>query len=199
MATTKRRSKRRVTRRKHVNPVAAKPRRRRSATVRSRAHNPTFRRRRRSAQRHRNPGSGGLLTRGLALAGSAAVLQVALGFVPPIGGVSPLADAGRTALVGWGVSTLMTKFRVLPGYAQDMALAGFTLAGGKLISSFILPFATRFFAPTPAPQPAENGQGVSGIAPYYPGMQPYSEYGLAGIAPWAPGQQPFNKYAPIVV
>lgn len=40
--------------------------------------------------------------KGLALAAGAALVQFTLGFVPPIGGVSPLADAARTAAVGWG-------------------------------------------------------------------------------------------------
>jgi hypothetical protein len=130
--------------------------------MRRRAPNPTFfRRRRRSFGRRRRYGNpaGGLLTRGLTLAAGAALVQFTLGFVPPIGGVSPLADAARTAAVGFGLGTLMDKTGVGRKYSGDVILAGFTLAGGKLITSFIIPFANRLFRPTPPPS---NGQ-VAGL------------------------------------
>src|SRR5881397_400892 len=108
--------KRRSTRRTARRPVVAsnpRPRRRRlSVSLRRRHHNPAFthHRRRRSVnrRRHRNPPSG-LFTKGLTLAAGAALVQFTLTFVPPIGGVTPLADAARTAAVGFGLGTLMDK------------------------------------------------------------------------------------------
>lgn len=137
-----------------------------------------------------------MLAKGLTLAAGAALVQFTLGFVPPIGGVSPLADAARTAAVGWGLGTLMRKTSIAGRYGDDVALAGFTLAGGKLISSFILPFANRLFT-RPTPPPSENGQ-MAGIAPIYQGFQPYGAYGLnglGGIAVIDPAMQPYGEYA----
>lgn len=103
-----------------------------------------------------------MLSQGLELAAAAALVQFTLGFVPPIGGVSPLADAARTAGTGWLLSTAMNKTGVARRYANSVALAGFTLAGGKLITSFLLPFAYRLFASRGPQQQPSNG--VSGIA-----------------------------------
>jgi hypothetical protein len=93
----------------------------------------------------------------------------------------------------------MRRIGFLRSYADDVALAGFTLAGGKLITSFILPFASRLFPqPAPAPSPEQqNGQGVSGIAMLYPGLQPYGAYGggMRGIGVIDPSMQPFGEYA----
>jgi hypothetical protein len=193
-------TKRRSTRRKARRTSNATPRRRRrSVSVRTRTHNPTFRRRRGGSRRRRNPASGGMVAKGLALAAGAALVQFALGFIPPIGGVSPLADAARTAAVGWGLGTVMSKTRIGANYANDVTLAGFTLAGGKLISSFILPFANRLFTPAvPPPPPSELPPAqMAGIAPIYRGMQPYGAYGsgLNGIALIDPAMQPYGEYA----
>lgn len=131
------------------------------------------------------------------MAAGAAVVQFSLGFVPPIGGVSPLADAARTAAAGWLIGTAMHKTGIGKAYADDVTLAGFTLAGGKLISSFILPFANKLFAPKA--QPADQN-GVKGLATMYPGLQPYGAYGrgmngLNGIALIDPSMQPYGEYA----
>lgn len=201
MATRKRRSTRRTARRKATTVTANPPRRRRRhAAVRHRAHNPALHRRRRSgARRRRNPAHSGMVAKGLALAAGAALVQFTLGFVPPIGGVSPLADAARTAAVGWGLGTVMHRTGFGKGYADDVTLAGFTLAGGKLISSFILPFANRLFSPAVPPPPPSNPTPaqMAGIAPIYRGMQPYGAYGrgLNGIAVIDPALQPYGEYA----
>lgn len=179
----KRRATRRKTRRTVSNLATHKSVARRSTASTRRRRNPT-----KYLSRRRNPSvrGGGLIAKGLSLAAGAALVQFLLGFVPPIGGVSPLADAARTAAVGWGAGTVMNKTGVLRTYADDVMLAGFTLAGGKLISSFILPFATRVFQPArqsngmsgiaavtgippvmvplPSPAPGANGNGVQGIA-----------------------------------
>jgi hypothetical protein len=55
---------------------------------------------------------------------------------------------------------LARRVGALKSYADDLALAGFTLAGGKIISSFLLPFASRVFQQS---QP-QAGAGMSGIA-----------------------------------
>lgn len=186
-------TKRRTTRRTVSNP---KPRRIASSRRRTVGARSSYKR------RARNPRTSGMFAKGIALAAGAALIQFTLGFVPPIGGVSPLADAARTAAVGWGLGTVMSRTGFGRQYADDVTLAGFTLAGGKLISSFILPFANRLFRPTtPAPQVApEQGavtNGVQGIAYLAPGMQPFGAYspGLNGIAVIDPGMQPFGEYA----
>lgn len=186
-------TKRRTTRRTVSNP---KPRRIASSRRRTVSARSSYKR------RARNPRTSGMFAKGIALAAGAALIQFTLGFVPPIGGVSPLADAARTAAVGWGLGTVMSRTGFGRQYADDVTLAGFTLAGGKLISSFILPFANRLFRPTsPAPQVApEQGavtNGVNGIAYLAPGMQPFGAYspGLNGIAVIDPGMQPFGEYA----
>lgn len=186
-------TKRRTTRRTVSNP---KPRRIASSRRRSVSARSSYKR------RARNPRTSGMFAKGIALAAGAALIQFTLGLVPPIGGVSPLADAARTAAVGWGLGTVMSRTGFGRQYADDVTLAGFTLAGGKLISSFILPFANRLFRPTtPAPQAAsEQGavtNGVQGIAYLNRGMQPFGAYspGLNGIAVIDPGMQPFGEYA----
>lgn len=189
---------RRKTRRSNVSHRASTSR----ASLVRRSSNPS---RRKSHARRRNPAATGLLQKGLALAASAAGVQFALGFVPPIGGVSPIADAARTAGLGYVLGMVMKRTGVLKNYGDDVALAGFTLAGGKLISSFILPFANRMFSAARPTQPAQQStaapaNGVAGIAQLYPGLQPFSAYrrnGMSGIATWAPGQQPFNQYIPV--
>ena len=184
-------TKRRTTRRTVANPKPIRTRSRRRAVVA-----------RSSRRRARNPRTTGMFAKGIALAAGAALIQFTLGLVPPIGGVSPLADAARTAAVGWGLGTVMSRTGFGRQYADDVTLAGFTLAGGKLISSFILPFANRLFRPTtPAPQVASEqgavGNGVQGIAYLHPGIQPFGAYspGLNGIAVIDPGMQPFGEYA----
>lgn len=186
-------AKRRTTRRITANPPKARrvSTRRRSVFARS------------PRRRARNPVKSGMFAKGLALAAGAALIQFTLGFVPPIGGVSPLADAARTAAVGWGLGTVMGRTGFGKQYADDVTLAGFTLAGGKLISSFILPFANRLFRPTsPSSQVAADqgavSNGVQGIAYIHPGMQPFGAYssrGLNGIAVIDPAMQPFGEYA----
>ena len=174
-------------------------RRRTAATSAKRRHNPMFsktaRKRVSTRGRRRNPAGGGLVAQGLALAAGAALIQSVLGFVPPIGGVTPIADAARTAGTGYLLSVAMDKFNFLKTYSRDVALAGFTLAGGKLISSFILPMANRVFQPVQAPAPAAGT--VAGLAPIYRGMQPFGQYGsgMNGIAMIDPGMQPFGEYA----
>ena len=186
-------AKRRTTRRITANHSKARrvSTRRRSVFARS------------SRRRARNPVRSGMFAKGLALAAGAALIQFTLGFVPPVGGVSPLADAARTAAVGWGLGTVMSRTGFGKQYADDVTLAGFTLAGGKLISSFILPFANRLFRPTsPSSQVAADqgavSNGVQGIAYIHPGMQPFGAYssrGLNGIAVIDPAMQPFGEYA----
>ena len=174
MATKKRRTTRRKPARRHHNPQTTTTRRRRSTTTYAsgeykptasflaRRRNPA-RKHRRPVRRHRNPHATGLLMQGLELAAGAALVQFTLGFVPPIGGVSPLADAARTAGTGYLLSVAMNKTGVARQYANSVALAGFTLAGGKLITSFLLPFANRIFRPSQAPT-QQVSNGVGGIA-----------------------------------
>lgn len=122
-------------------------------------------------------------------------------WVPPIGGVSAIADAARTAGLGWLAGIAMRKTGLLARFADDVTLAGFTLAGGKLITSLILPFANRIFtsAAQTGQMPANAAPAqMSGIGLYNPTMQPYRHYqpvGMRGIAAYDPNGQPFSQYA----
>lgn len=198
---TKRRSRKRSTARRPN--VTAAPRRRKRTTRRS---NPTVfassRRRttprRRSVSRRRNPSTGGLLSQAAGLAAGITVVGLAQGFIPPIGGVSPIMVAARQAATGYLIGEGMQRFGVLRAYAGEIKLAGFALGAGTLINAYVLPIVTGFLRPAPK---AESN-GVQGIGVYRPGMQPYGAYaprGLNGIAAWAPGQQPFGDYASVAV
>lgn len=157
MARRRRKVTRRGRRSLTLNPRSKTLRTR--AAVRHRSSVERFRNpRRRHTRRRRNPRGSGILARGFALAGGAALIQFTLGFVPPIGGASPIADAARTFAVGWIYGMAFRRIGPLSAYSDDLTLAGATLAGGKIISSFILPFASRLF-PTQARQ-----NGMSGIA-----------------------------------
>lgn len=225
MATRRRKSTRRKARRNPVGLGLLNPTRRRRRVVKRRRRNPlgllnpTRRRTRRYSRRRRNPGlfssfrrrrrvsrrsnPSGLISKGLVLATFAAVEQFLLMWVPPIGGVSALADAARTAGLGWILGTAMRRTGFLSKYADEATLAGFTLAGGKVITAFILPFASRVFQPSAPAQMPANAQ-MQGIAMYQPGQQPFRRFaqvgtnGMNGIATYAPGQQPFGQYGALV-
>lgn len=149
-AATKRRS---VTRRKS-NPTPYASTKRRSVT----------RSRRRSVSRRRNPSTGGLLSQAAGLAAGITAVGLLGSFVPPIGGNSPFAVAGRQAGTGWLIGEAMQRFNVMRAYANDMKLAGFALGVGTLINAFILPTVSGFLRPAPkAPQPVANGNATNGM------------------------------------
>ena len=198
------RRRRKPATRTHSNPrrtTTRRPRRRRTITTsaRRRHSNPFFTRRRHHAGRPRrraarNPGGSGLLAKGFALAASAAGIQFLPGFVPPLGGMSAPADAARTGAVGWLLGMAMRKTGFLARYADDVVLAGLTLAGGKIISSVLVPMAMRFFPqPAPAPAPAA-GAGVQGINMIYPALNPYASYGMNGINVLNHADNPYGAY-----
>lgn len=185
--------RRRTVRRRRRNPMMMNTTRRR----RYRRRNPVFGFRRRRRVRNQ----GGLFARGVTLATFAALQQFLLMWVPPIGGVSAVADAGRTAALGWLLSVVMRRTGFLTRYADEAALAGFTLAGGKLITAFVLPFATRVFQPAPPAETTNNNAQMSGMATYFRGQQPFRRYapvgsaaGMRGMASYARGQQPYGAY-----
>lgn len=171
--------------------------RRRKAIVKTAARrNPSHSMRRRniSRRRRRNPAGGfGLLTQGLTLAGGGALTQFVTGMIPPIGGVSPAADAARTAGVAYLLGMLVGKIGPVSRFARDITLGGMAVAGGKLINQFILPTAQSVFMP----RPSEPATGVKGIGVAYPGMNPFRAYGsgLNGIGVQIPGAFPFGEYS----
>lgn len=229
MKTRRRRGRRKAARRNPVallNPTRRRTRRRAQVHHRRRRNpmllNPTRRRTRRYSRRRRNPGlfsflrrrtrrrnPGGLLARGFSLATAAAGIQFVLMWVPPLGGPSAFADAGRTAAVGWLGGLIMRKTGFLARFADDTQLAGFTLAGGKLLTAFVLPWITRIsssigtqqVAMSPADQASKQ---MSGIGLYHEGMVPFRRYmpsgsGMNGIGLHHEGMVPFNQYAPLPV
>jgi len=190
MATKRRRkaarpattSRRKTTTRRRSNPTVSSSRKR-------------VTRRRRSVARRRNPSTGGLLSQAAGLAAGITAVGLLGSFIPPIGGVSPFAVAGRQAATGYLLGEGMQRFGIMRQYASDVKLAGFALGVGTLISAFILPTVSGFLRP--APRPVE-GNGVQGIGVYQPGMQPFRSYrGLNGLATLAPGQQPFADYVAV--
>lgn len=196
MATKKRRrsttaaSKRRTTTRRKSNPTSyASTKRRRSVTTRSR---------RRSVSRRRNPSTGSLVSNAIGLAAGITAVGLAQTFVPPIGGVSPFATAGRQAATGYLLGLGMEKLNVMRAYASDVKLAGFALGVGTLINAFIVPTISGFLRPAPRPENGA-GNGVQGIGMYQPAMQPFRRYnnGMSGIAMVAANQQPFNDYVAV--
>jgi hypothetical protein len=138
-----------------------------------------------------------LLWKGGVLAVGGAAVQFVLTFIPPIGGVSPIADAARTIAVGFIGSVAMKKTGILRTYADDVLLAAATLAGGKIVSAILLPFALRLFPQRQARMPETQEQkAMNGIAALYPGLNPYGAYtnGLGGIAMIDPAMQPYGGY-----
>lgn len=153
--------------------------------------------------RRRNPG--GMLAKGFTLAGFAALEQFLLMWIPPVFGASAFADAGRTAGLGVLLGWAMKKTGLFARFAEDAQLAGLTLAGGKIITAFVLPFASRFIS-SATQEPAS----MKGLAVWRPGMQPFPIYapnsyaqgvntpastGMSALATWAPGMQPFPAYS----
>ena len=185
------RTRSKSTRRKSArkNPIAksAYPARVR----RRRAMNP----KRRITRRH-NPGLNlGLLSEGVTLAAGGGLTQFVTNMVPAIGGMSPLADAGRTAAVAYILGMVANRVG-LSRFSRQITLGGLAVTGAKLINSFLVPSISSVFGPRmvqEAPAPA----GMQGIGMYRPGMNPYSAYsGLNGIGVQMPGMFPYGDYAP---
>lgn len=171
MATKRRRStKRRTTaRRRPSTAVAANPvrRRRRSTASRRRAtvHASTgYTRRRNPARRYtrrRNPS--GTIGKALPLAVAIAGVGIIGGFVPPIGGSSPIFVAARQAGLGYLLGIGMQKTGILRAHAEDVKLAGVALGIGTLINAYVLPMVGGFLRPAPAGKPGAGGQGMNDI------------------------------------
>lgn len=157
-------------------------------------------------KKRRNPS--GLIGEGFVLAFAAAGIQTGLMFIPPIGGVSAVADAARTLAFGWLLGAAMRRTGILGQYAREVQLAGATLAGGKIITAFVLPWVSRLSsrATAPAAMPAADS-GVKGIGLYSPGMVPFKRYmaphagdgGMHGIGLYQEGMVPFNQYQPLPI
>lgn len=184
---TRSKSTRRKSARKNPISKAAYPARVR----RRRAMNP----KRRTARRH-NPGLNlGLLSEGVTLAAGGGLTQFVTHMVPAIGGMSPLADAGRTAAVAYILGMVANRVG-LSRFSRQITLGGLAVTGAKLINSFLVPSISSVFGPRmvqEAPAPA----GMQGIGMYRPGMNPYSAYsGLNGIGVQMPGMFPYGDYAP---
>lgn len=162
MATKRRRSTKRRTTRRRTSTVAANPvhrRRRRSTTRRRTVHASTGHHRRRNPARRRrvsrrNPVTG-TIARAIPLAASIAGLGLLQGFIPPIGGSSPIISAVRQAATGYLAGTAMSRFGIMSKYAEDVKLAGVALGVGTLINAYVLPTVSGFLRPAaPAARPA---------------------------------------------
>ena len=185
------RTRSKSTRRKSArkNPVkAAYPARVR----RRRASNP----KRRMTRRH-NPGLNlGLLSEGVTLAAGGGLTQFVTNMVPAIGGMSPLADAGRTAAVAYILGMVANRVG-LSRFSRQITLGGLAVTGAKLINSFLVPSISSVFGPRMVQEAPAAPAGMNGIGMYRPGMNPYSAYsGLNGIGVQMPGMFPYGDYAP---
>lgn len=172
MATKRRRSAtaaattRRKTTRRKSNPTTYASKRGRAMT-----------RRRSSVSRRRNPSTGGLLSQATGLAAGITAVGLLGSFIPPIGGVSPIAVAGRQMATGYLIGEGMQRFNVMRAYASDVKLAGFALGVGTLINAFILPTVSGIFRPAPRmqAQPVQQAEGMGDLVtlpagnydPYY--------------------------------
>ena len=196
-STTKRRTT--AARRNPTATITRRKRRTRRANPTSFASTRRRTSRRRSVNRRRNPSAGGLITQAGALALGMTAVGVVGGFVPPIGGGSPIAVAARQAATGWLVGEGMQRFGVMRAYASDVKIGGAVLGLSTLINYYLLPTISGFFRPAPKAVPVDaNGNALAGIAPIYRGMQPYRMYsnnGMGGIAVIDPAQQPYGEYA----
>lgn len=182
-----------------VNPTGGKKMRKnttrrrttRKTTRRHHNHVRKFHARKRVNRPRHNPNLGtGLIFEGVTLAAGGGLTQFVAGMVPTFGGATPLADAARTAGVAYLLGVIAGKLG-FGKYARAITLGGMAVAGGKLINSFLMPFASQVFMPRPVA--AADTKSVKGIAMQYPGMNPF---GLRGIAIQTPGQFPFSDYAP---
>ncbi|MFN0108546.1 MAG: hypothetical protein ACKVZH_06795 [Blastocatellia bacterium] len=173
MATRKRRTARPAARRKTTS-TASRKRRNPSTTFGSRRRAVATRSRRRSVARRRNPSTGGLFAQAAGLAAGITAVGLLGSFVPPIGGASPFAVAGRQAATGWLIGEGMQRFNIMRNYANDLKLAGLALGVGTLINAFILPTVSGIFRPA-SRQQASDSNGVGDLVtlpagnydPYY--------------------------------
>lgn len=168
MATRKRRTARPAARRKPTTPR----KRRTNPTVFSSSRKRVTRRRR-SVARRRNPSTGGLLHDALGLGGGALATNVLVSMLPPIGGASAFAVAGRQAAVGWGLGELMRRFGIMPGYANLVKLSGATAAVVTIANNYLMPTISGFLRPAPRQSSDSNGVGdlvtlpAGNYDPYY--------------------------------
>jgi len=119
------------------------------------------------------------------IAAGMAALGLLQAFVPPIGGSSVFVVAARQAALGWGVGYGMKRFGILPGYSDDVKLAGFALGVGTLLNAFVLPTVSGFLRPSPKPA-ATNGNGMGDIVTLPRGSYD-SYYGSTPIYATNPG------------
>lgn len=117
---------------------------RRRSVARHTVSNPIGRRRHHVRRRHNPSLSGGILQRGIVVAAGGMLTQAIVGFIPQIGGASPLADIGRTLAAAWlagaGVDKLGGRYGAR--YAQDITLGGIAVVGAKMIGwarSYVMP------------------------------------------------------------
>lgn len=128
-----------------------------------RSHRGVAHYRARSRRRRPNPGlGGGVISEALTLAGAGALTQFIVSLIPPIGGSSAQADAGRTAGVAYLLGLLAQKIG-FGRYARLITLGGMAVAGGKMINSFLLPAATSVFQPKPKATTNGNTAAANGV------------------------------------
>lgn len=156
MATTRRKTRRRTTARRKTSTVASSKRNptRRIASGRKYARRKSLR---------RNPAATGLLKNAVGVAGAMAALGLLSAFVPPVGGNSIYAVAGRQMALGYLAGEGMARFRVLPAYANDMKLAGFVLGAGTIINALVLPTVSGFLRPAPKADNKKDSNGMGDI------------------------------------
>lgn len=147
--STKRRSvaKRNPVRRHRKSTTVARRGRRRNFSLfgKTRRRSNPIRRRHVRHRRRRNPIGGGVIGEGFKLAiagaliggGQKYVRQLIGGFLP----AGPIANAGVTLATGYGLGWLagMLPVSAIKAFKRPLELAAWTLFGGQLVSSYLLP------------------------------------------------------------
>ena len=150
MAATKRRRRTNTSNRRKpaakrrnlsLSSIVKSPRRR----SRKRA-NPIARKRTRG--RRRNPISSGVIAEGFRLGASGLIIGFAQPTVRNLVGrflpTGPIASVGITLATGYGLGALAGFTRFTASWKRPLELAGWTIAGAQLISTYVLPALSGF-------------------------------------------------------
>lgn len=116
------------------------------ATATSRKANPT----RRRGSKRRNPISTGTVAEGFKLAGGGVLIGFAQPFVRGIVGkflpTGPIASAGVTLATAYGLGALSKLTPYTRTMQRPIELAGWTIVGAQVISSYVLPWVNSLFS-----------------------------------------------------
>lgn len=118
--------------------------------------------------RRRNPIQTGLVIDGFKLAGGGVLIGFAQPWVRGVVGrflpTGPIASAGVTLGTAYGLSWLSKMTRYTQTMERPIVLAGWTIVGAQVISSYILPWVNSIFSGLNLGAGASNGASGLGRA-----------------------------------